>query len=126
VGHLDFSQDIDRRSTGYRRFKVLATEIAHDLGGLSALTILQRRLLQHCAALSVYIESEEVRLLSGESLKYPDLFVAAGNSFRRLAASLGWQRLPAHQGAAALRDYIHQVAARSAAAGEQEIESDAD
>lgn len=89
-----FSRDLDRRTTGYRCYRALQGDIVADLGGATHLTALQHRLIQHAAALSAFVESEEVRLLSGESLRYPDLYVSAVNCFGRLARTLGIYRQP--------------------------------
>lgn len=89
-----FSRDLDRRTTGYRCYRALQGDIIADLGGADHLTAIRHRLIQHGAALSAFIESEEVRLLSGESLKYPDLYLAAVNAFNRLARTIGIHRIP--------------------------------
>jgi hypothetical protein len=89
-----FSRDLDRRSVGYRCYRDLQGEIVSDLGGSAHLTALQHRLVQHASALSAFVEAEEVRLLSGEALRYPDLYIAGLNAFNRLARTLGIYRRP--------------------------------
>lgn len=85
-------RDLDRRTTGYRLFRDTQAGIYADLGGADGLTTLERRLVQHCACLTAFIESEESRLVAGLELRNPDLLLPALNTYRRIATSLGLKR----------------------------------
>ena len=89
-----FSRDLDRRTSGYRVYRGLQSAIVEDLGGLDHLSTIQQRLVQHCAALSAFVESEEARLLAGQELRFPELYLGAINALRRLSLTIGLRREP--------------------------------
>ncbi len=88
-----FSKDLDKRTAGYKCFASLQDAVISDLGG-AARSTLEARLIQHACALSAFVESEEARLLQGEDMRYPDLYVSGINALGRLARVIGLRRIP--------------------------------
>jgi hypothetical protein len=85
LGHLD------GRTAAARRARELIEAIESDLGGGDQLTEGSRQLVQRAAVLGAYIESCEVKWLSGEAVDLAD-YLAAINSQRRVLATIGLER----------------------------------
>ena len=64
---------IDGRTIGARRFRDLMVSLAHDLGGIDALTQVERTLLSHAASLTVRSEQLQAAVLKGEAVDPGDL-----------------------------------------------------
>jgi hypothetical protein len=82
--------DLDARTSAYRRARELINGIEADLGGADQLTTAQRQLAQRASVYGALIESCEVEWLEGRIVD-PNWF-AATNAQRRVLRDLGLER----------------------------------
>jgi len=83
--------DLDKRTNAARAAIELRDGIAADLGGYSALTAMQRALLQNVATLGAMLEDLAAGYLSGEQIDRA-LYATLANTQRRLLVDLGLER----------------------------------
>ncbi|WP_303810173.1 hypothetical protein [Sandarakinorhabdus limnophila] len=81
--------NVDGRTHGGRRFRELAADLAHHLGGSP--TPPQQAIIQRAAALIIWCEGQETALANGADFDVA-AFTTAANSLRRLLADLGLDR----------------------------------
>lgn len=84
-----FVDKLDGRSALARRHRDLTAEFIRDLGGEDALSEAQRQMVRRAAALSVWSEAQERRIISGEQGVDANQLVTAANTIRRLLRELG-------------------------------------
>jgi hypothetical protein len=82
--------DLDARTSGYRRARELISGIEADLGGADQLTTGQHQLAQRASMYGALIESYEVQWLESRVVD-PNWF-AATNAQRRVLRDLGLER----------------------------------
>jgi hypothetical protein len=82
--------DLDARTSAYRRARELISGIETDLGGADQLTTGQRQLAQRASVYGALIESYEVQWLESRIVD-PNWF-AATNAQRRVLRDLGLER----------------------------------
>jgi hypothetical protein len=83
--------DLDQRTTAYRRACELIASVEADLGGADRLSTGERQIVQRAALTGALCEDLETRWLAGESID-PALYASLGNAQRRLFECLGLQR----------------------------------
>ena len=96
--------DLDRRTTAARHAYALRDQIIADLGGLPALSAMQRALIDHVATLAAALGDMAAKYLAGENTDMIQ-YATLANSQRRLLAELGLERR-ALDVTPDLRDYI--------------------
>jgi hypothetical protein len=101
-------KDLDRRTTAARNAYALRDQIIVDLGGLPALSAMQRALVDHVATLAAALGDMAAKYLAGENTDMIQ-YATLANSQRRLLADLGLERR-ALDVTPDLRDYIHGAA----------------
>lgn len=101
-------KDLDRRTVAAKAAYALRADIIADLGGSSALSAMQRVLVDHVATLAATLGDMAAKYLAGEDtdmIRYAVLV----NSQRRLLADLGLERR-ALDVTPDLHDYIAEAA----------------
>jgi hypothetical protein len=106
--------DLDARTSGYRRARELIEGIERDLGGADQLTTGQRQLAQRAAVYGARIESYEVQWL--ESRVVDPFWDAAAGVQRRILRDLGLERVIALRDVTppSLQDIRREMQARRA------------
>jgi len=97
-GRKLFFPGADGRSATARRFRDLYAALCDDLGGIDALTEMQKSLARRAASLSVSCEQCEADQISGRPFARLEYSQMAG-SLARILARLGLERSLAHQAA---------------------------
>jgi len=100
-------QDLDRRTGAAKAAYALRAEIIADLGGPSALSAMQKVLVDHVATLAAALADIAAKYLAGEDTSMI-VYATLANSQRRLLADLGLERR-ARDVTPDLRDYIKEA-----------------
>jgi hypothetical protein len=82
---------LDRRTAAAQRAFALVKAIEADMGGGDCLSEGAKQLVQRAAVLGTFIESCEVKSLSGQPVELAD-YLAAVNNQRRVLATIGLER----------------------------------
>src|SRR5258708_36887425 len=82
---------LDRRTAAAQRALQLVDAIGADLGGSDRLSEGARQPIQRPAVLGVFVESCEVKWLSGQPVELAD-YLAAVNNQRRVLPTIGLER----------------------------------
>lgn len=90
-GSLAWLDGEDKRGPVPRRIADIIQLITTDLGGPTELSEGQRQVIQRIATMSVWCESQEAVMASGEEIDI-DRFQRTANSLRRLCESIGLAR----------------------------------
>ena len=85
--------NLDKRTSAYRRAQSLISEMTADLGGDSEITCAQRLLIGRAAICAVMTEDQEARFLSGAPVA-PEVHATLSNSLKRLLETIGISRVP--------------------------------
>jgi hypothetical protein len=86
-------EDLDRRTSSYRKTAELIDRVEADLGGSERLSAAERQIVRHAALTSAMLEDLGVRWLGGEPID-PSMFATLSNSERRLYETVGLKRQP--------------------------------
>jgi hypothetical protein len=84
-------EDMDRRTTAYRRTAETIDAIEVDLGGADMLSTQERMIVRHVALIGSMIEDLGARWLAGEGID-PVMVSTLSNAERRLYEAVGLRR----------------------------------
>jgi len=88
---LQSLEDLDRRTSAYRKTAELIERVEADLGGAERLSTAEQQIIRHAALTGAMLEDLGTRWLGGEPID-PALFATLSNSERRLYETVGLQR----------------------------------
>ena len=120
-GSVIWLDNEDKRGPIPRRFKDIVGLVTADLGGADLLSECQRQLIRRIASLSVWCESQEARMASGDNIDI-DEFQRASNSLRRICESIGLSRVARCITGPSLGDVLREGIRRDREAADAEVE----
>ena len=103
---LDTPEQLDRRTVSYKRACAVRAQIVSDLGG--DLSALRAGIVDRLVVLGAMLEHVEVTWLSGQEVDLAQ-YSAGINTYRRLAESLGMDRVPRAVNGNAPRDLTNDL-----------------
>jgi hypothetical protein len=105
--------DLDKRTKTYKRYESIRRSVLSDRGGEQNVSEVQRQLISKFATLALQLELQEAAALAGEPIDV-DLFGRCAGHLRRLAESLGVDRVPRNI-TPTVQDYVANLNTREAA-----------
>src|SRR5262249_5233408 len=109
---LQSLEDLDRRTSAYRKTAEPIERVEADLGGAERLSTAEQQIIRHAALTGALLEDLGTRWLAGEPLQ-PAFVAAVSNTSRRLYEPIGMQRQP-RDVTPSLRDYLGRLDAHDA------------